>query len=357
MRPLKFLLMVPVIALALWFAAPASACGDYGCDTGWSGLYSLGDYNLYSFGTDLYGIGSHGGGWGGGYEYGYGGGCGSFLNTCGGGYDYAGLYGSEWGITGYNIDISVYPLPGYDTYGSCGDICSGYNPYMYGMDAGCSIGYCSPGSYYPYYGSDYSSPWNPYYDDWKGYLPTYPNDYYSYYPMPQLPPSYYDFPRDPFQPYPPYTPTWPPVNPPPSIPPYGQCDNITVMCPTGPITRTPQPLPPRYNDLPRAPGTPTSFPPVYYPPTNTHGPGTYPPVSYPPASNPPVYYPPTTISNPPVSNPPTTYPPGNPPTFPPTTFPPVSQPPTATNPIGTPPDQSGIVTNPVAPRRNDIPRG
>lgn len=359
----KTWLAVPILALILLVGSPAKAYDGFG------GLYSVGDYNLLNFGSSLYDLGGYYGtyspglgygggygGYGGGYDLGYGGfgsylgygdsgyggSCGSFMSTCGGGYDYAGLYGSEWGITGYNIDISLYPLGNYD---SCGSACGGYNPYMYGMDVGCGVGYCGSGSYYPYSGSDYSSYASPYYDP-CGYCSSYPNDYYSSYPMPQYPPSYYDIPRDP------WTPTYPPT-----MPPYAACDNITIMCPSGPITRQPVPLPRNRYDIPRDGGTPPGFPPVNYPyPPVTHNP-TYPPTYYPPVTNnPPVYYPPTT-GQPPTTYPPPTYPPSNPPVFNPPTYPPVNPPPTANNPPGNPPpDQSGITTTPIGPRRNDIPR-
>lgn len=336
--------LILVLALSTLGSSQAKACGDFGCGDSWGGLYGVGDYNLYSFGSGMYDLGSY---YGSGYDS-YGGGCGSLLSSCGGGYDMAGLYGDSWGLGNsggsWDIGINIDIVPTYTS--SCGgeySYCSGYNPYMQGMDMGCSIGYCD-GGYTPYYGSDYDYS-NPLYDPFAQYYNQVPP---SYYPQPYYP-TYGSYPRDPYQ-----NPWIPEV--PPSIPPYGVCDNILIPCPGGIITRQPQILPRNQYALPRNPGYPTDPFPPYYPPGNPAGyPPThndpYPPVVLnppviPPVFNPPTNYPPVITNYPPVVLPPVNNPPNNPPVVP--------QPPVLP---GNPPGGSTTNTGSRPPVRNDIPRG
>lgn len=323
LRKLIFLGLV----LGLMLSPTAKACFDGSCDS-WGGLFNTGGYNLYGFGSDIYSLG--------GYSSGYdswGGGCGNIYSGCGGGYDSAGMYGSDWGSLGggfsLDIGISIYPLTDFSSYGY-----SDYSSLYNSCDIGCSVGYCD-GSAYPYTGNYMNNnPWSstPSYWDYP-YTSYDPYQYYSQNPY-SYPTNYGNIPRDPY-------------GPPPSIPPYGGCDNIIVMCPTGPVgwPSQPQPVPPYYGGLPRDNGYPNpGYPyPEYpsYPPT--HNNPSYPPVTYP--GYPPVTYPP--VSPPGTTYPPVTYPPVSPPVGNPTT-PPGSNP-------GSP--SFGPSVDPRPPVRNTLPRG
>ena len=383
-----------VLAVSVLGSTPAKACGDYGCGDAWGGLYSVGDYNLYQFGSGMYDIGVSLGGYDVSSQYNYGGSCGSLITSCSGGYDSGNLYGSHWGLaSGGSLDIgitiSATPSEPISMTNSC-DVC-GMAPYQ-NYDVGCSVGYCDSG-YAPYPGSSYSSN-NPWFNAWDHYfnqIPTQP----SYPQYPYFPPSFTQVPRDPYQ-----NPYFPPA--PPSVPPYGVCDNIVVMCPTGIVTR-PTPIPGTGYSIPRDPfSPPTTFPPTVYPPQTyppvlmppTHTDPFYPPVAYPGTRNQlprdpgypispiaPIAYPP---SVPPMVNdpvfppsplPPTVYPPVNPlppvilppvttlPVTPPTGYPPVGpvpvNPPVPTIPalIGSPIGGSNTSIGSLPPVRNQVPRG
>ena len=246
----------------IFAASPAAlACGDY------CGLFGTSGYVGYDLGTAMYDISS--------YtttstttyvDYGgYSGGCGSFMSTCGssspsvcGGGCGGGMGGMDpWTLTngGQNPD-GMNPMvnPMVDPVAQMMGMSTMGNPYMMppGMDPIMSM--MGPQSFPPIgYPSMQTSPY-------PGYFPTIPN--VSFLPSTMNP--YYPSINNPFIPTSPSTTTYnnptttygpvipglnnPPTNPtnpvvlsqPPTINlPWNGCDNIVVMCPTGPTTRPP----------------------------------------------------------------------------------------------------------------------
>lgn len=250
----------------------AHACDDYyGCgssyDSSWSGLYNTGGYDVYQLGVDIYNYSSYSSG----YDYGsYGGGCGSLISSCSGGYDLSGLYGSSWGLgsygsSGYGLGIDNSVLGGlgfgYSPYTSLygdGSYGTGFGTGLGGNDIGCALGYCGGSSSLPYYSPDlfngsfpYSLPGmtsnpfglpgtNPFAPQYPSpMLPPYTNFPVSGFPPPLnapyplvggTPPLFNGVPRDPSQPY---------LPPPPNggTMPWGGCDGVVIPCPTGPVSR------------------------------------------------------------------------------------------------------------------------
>lgn len=293
----KFWASFGVLA-AVAVSSVGSAEGYYYGGDPYGGMYNTGGYNLYNFGQNLYDTSS--------YLYGnygydtssYGGGCGSFYSSCSGGYDLAGLYGSNYGSSPYlmggnygssgiSIDININILSSLisSMTGGYGSSFGGYGSSLLG-DCGCLIGYCSSGGYgMPYLNSGY-----PYYGD-SSY---YGNNYYggsSYYGGN----NYYNYGL------PGYTSTidvnisnpWTNYQPPVYTPPYNGCGLGSYTCPTGPVTRIDPPVyyPPTYSPPSYPPSNPV--PPRTTPPTHTPGNPTIPPYV------PPTYVPPTTPTNPP----------------------------------------------------------
>ncbi len=247
-------------------SSTAMACGSY-CEYG--GLYGTTGYSGYDLGTAMYDISS--------YtttstttyvDYGgYSGGCGSFMSTCGsstpsvcggGCGSSGGGYGSDpWSMTNggsnpYGMDPMTNPYVDPVTQMMMGSTMG--NPYSMppGMDPIMSM--MGPQSFPPVgYPPMMTSPY-------PGYYPTIPNVSF-------LPPSmnpYSPYPTTPYYPGSPTTTTYqnpttnygpiipglsnsPVVNPitpivsqpPTTTLPWGGCDNVIVMCPTGPTIRPP----------------------------------------------------------------------------------------------------------------------
>lgn len=239
----------------------ALGCEDDSCGD-WGGMYATG---LYSFGTDLYDISSQ-------YvDDSWGGSCGSFYGSC----------SSAYSSAGYGVDLSLY-YGGDNSCSSCDS--SGFNPYSYSGDMsglGGLGGYPSPYSLPPF-SSGYPSPFPP------GYPPPYTSPISPYSGL------------SPFSPIPPVISSFPSsgiTTPPPYIP-WGGCDGVIVLCPTGPVT--PPVYNPYVNYVPNPPipyqvgGTGSTYPPpIYTPPSHGGVPVT---PGYPTTT--PVYTPPSTGTNP-----------------------------------------------------------
>lgn len=247
----------------------------FGCNlcagNSYVGAYSTGGYNLYTFTTDIYAIVDT-------PFYSmptYGGGCGSLLGSCNSCYNSASLYGN----TGYDpntqlINQLLISQINQNTMQMCmaSGMCNPVNPYFQG---GGSVPPLMP-------------PINPI----TGLNPT------PYYP-PVVPPNFPFGPTAPYSPMVPYT-------PPTTQLPYGGCDNVIVMCPSGPVTQggtSPyvpmvNPITPQTTPTPTTPGintppmtvtvpsggsnTPTNPTPYIYPVTTQPGTQTLPqsPIRY-----------------------------------------------------------------------------
>ncbi|NDG27880.1 MAG: hypothetical protein EB120_11985, partial [Proteobacteria bacterium] len=223
------------ILTSLFFIAPEQAQAEM-CSS--CGLYNTGGYNLYSFGQNLNSIASACAPvtvpiqvpvylsnptqylfsfssptfTSSSPSYGWGGGCGTFTQSCGSCYDSVGLggYGSYSGVN--PVDIQLLNLITYQN----GILNQLSNPVIPGLGTG------------PTYPNPYSpispvgpSPFYP-----PVYPPVYPTDPYNPgNPITSLPIGLGTGPTSPV----PYDNT---IVPPSSNPlPYGGCDNITVMCP------------------------------------------------------------------------------------------------------------------------------
>lgn len=261
------------IAVGLLFSASSFACGDY-CDSGWAGVYETGGYDFYQSAYDVYqstlevdittttympvyDTSS------------YGGGCGSLLSTCGGGYDnptinnpYTTPYGSGPGTPG---DIGLIPRDPNNPLDPFNPLINPFNP---GTPGGPGLGTVDPmnpgGNPIVPIAVGGPMPGGP------GIISRDP----AVLP-PTVPPMPLPLPIAMNPPFPPYTGTLPtnpyqppvvnppnptPVTPvgvgtstlpntgtvtrdpntpyvPPAPPPYGGCDNVVVMCPTGPVVR------------------------------------------------------------------------------------------------------------------------
>jgi len=310
------------VAASLVVSALSLCMPSFGCDSGycdsWGGLYNTGGYNLYDFGVGLYNTSDYLGGSADWYGSNWGGGCGSFYGSCGDSYDSSGLYGGSWGSSyssgsplvididlsgsgygygsssgyggynpyglgggfGYGSGYGGFGLGGYGAgggfglggYGFGGGLGGfGYGGSGYGgYDAGCSIGYCNPGSMGPYpisvniFGNGGSYPSTP---PAYGMLPTWGSGF----SFPQVPS--YSFPNFPGSSW-----NWTQYSP-PSLP-YGGCGGSFAPCPSGPVTQTPT--------VPTIP----SFPSGNYPPVN------YPNVTYPNVPSSPTVYNPQTNTSP-----------------------------------------------------------
>lgn len=237
-----------IVLISLVVGQGAFAC-NLCAGNSYVGAYSTGGYNLYTFTTDIYAIIDT-------PFYSmpsYGGGCGSLLGSCNSCYNSASLYGN----TGYDpstqlINQLLISQINQNTMQMCmvSGMCNPVNPYLQGSG---SIPPLMP-------------PINPI----AGLNPT------PYYP-PVVPPN---FPYGPNVPYSPATPYTPPT----TQLPYGGCDNVIVMCPSGPVTQggTPPYTTPVVNPItPQTTITPTT------PVTVTTPSGT----SNTPANSTPYYYP------------------------------------------------------------------
>lgn len=290
----KFLFWLASIGLSL--SSPAVlACGDY------CGLYSTGGYNLLDVSISIYSgldaayTSSSGG---------YSGGCGSFLYSCNSAFDSANLYGSSWGSTSspllsitINNDICMNPYSslygqGYGM-GGLGGLGYGSGLGMYGGgDLACALGYCS-GSTNPFMGwpglssidpSIFGGGWGyPYPGMFPGVFP--PSLYPQTFPSPTYPTTYLNNPYSvpnlygnnfptgipvsssgifttPNNTSPWLSPSTSPLTAPPTttVPAYGACDNIFVLCPMSPInpTTAPSVQSPSFNPAPVNPTVPNN---------------------------------------------------------------------------------------------------
>jgi hypothetical protein len=193
---------------------------------GYVGAYSTGGYNLYTFTTDIYAIIDT--------PYysmpNYGGGCGTLLGSCNSCYNSPVLYGNS----GYDpntqlINQLLISQINQNTMQMCmaSGMCDPVNPYL-------------PGS-------GPIPPLMPPMSPPPGVSPI------PYYP-PVVPPN---FPYGPNAPYPPINPYTPPT----TQLPYGGCDNVIVMCPSGPVTPGGgTPYIPINNPITSQPPTPPSTP-------------------------------------------------------------------------------------------------
>lgn len=177
----------------------------------YTGAYSTGGYNLYAFTTDLYAIVDT-------TYYGalpnYGSGCSTPLSGCNVCSSSTNLFGNSANPSNQLINQLLINQINQNTMQMCAvsGMCNPMNPYL-----------PNPGSYPgipPVIPPISGIPYSPYFP--PAVTPYFPNDPYS--------------PLNPSAPYNPYFQTYPPNVPPTSQLPYGGCDNVTVMCPQGPVT-------------------------------------------------------------------------------------------------------------------------
>lgn len=215
---MKYLLTVLSI-LILLVPMRASACGDY-CED-WGALYYTGGYNLYDFGVDLYDTSSYGTS---GMDYSnWGGGCGSLISSCGNAYN----------DSSYTILIDTYTTMA----GLCGTTCLGGSGSMPSAGWPYTNSPFTPEAFSP--DSPFTSPFSP--PMAQPFSPPFaqPPMALPPLPMPYLPPALNTpppvggIPPVTFNPYNPgSSPNIPGLSPPPSLP-WGGCDNVIVMCPSG----------------------------------------------------------------------------------------------------------------------------
>lgn len=302
---MKLRLVMIALGMALGALAPevASACGDY------CGLYNTTGYLGYDLGTSMYGISS--------YtstttvtvtdDYGYGGGCGSFVSSCGG--SMPSMCSDGCGVaTPYDMYLAN---PMAFLSGGMNPGVSPMNPMTFPgtgsfmdptqMMMPSTLGY----PFTPPFVNPISSVMPP------QMFPPVVTDPFSMFPFPGVFPPGGPNPMNPsllpFQPplgpmyptVPPYTNPFtnpsvpfgnpvPPVNnpvptnpispPPPTVLPWGGCDNVVVMCPTGSPTRptttpvntpVPTPLAPPFSVQPQYQTSPTD-PTRFQVPRNSH---------------------------------------------------------------------------------------
>jgi len=242
------------MSLVLWSAVSEKSFA-YGGYADFSGAFMTGGYSFSDiYNTNQY-LSSNYGSW---YGNSYSSPCTSLTSSCSGGYDYAGLYGNQWGYgssssygLGYDLDISldlIYALPQMNYWQQ--------QPSCSSCDIGCSIGYCQMPTHTSCNNNSWPYPIQP--DPYFPGTPTYED------------PTRYRIPR------------------PPMTPPWGGCDDVFVPCPRGPITRTPPtPVPPYQPPYQPQPPVGNPNPPVIPPTTQ---PPTYPQPQPAPSNGDPIRY-------------------------------------------------------------------